>query len=119
MRPYLLNFYNANGPDLAIPRATIQSFVIALESLTSLANTMKKIGQEHLLDKICFESLTTLSVECFFKGMRADHDMPTVTNYAYRRAHCVQDGMLRIYQGEFSVLFYRAKLVLSREDNQG
>ena len=35
---------NTNGPDLAIPRATRQSFVIALESLTSLANTMTEIG---------------------------------------------------------------------------
>ena len=43
MRPYLLNFYNTNGPDLAIPRATRQSFVIGLESLTSLGNTMTEI----------------------------------------------------------------------------
>ncbi|XP_044168345.1 uncharacterized protein LOC122952543 [Acropora millepora] len=113
---------NTNGPDLAIPRATRQSFVIALESLTSLANTMTEIGQEHLLDKICFESLTTLSVECFFKGMRADHDMPTVTIYAYRRTRCVQDGMLRIYQGEFSYFtgpnsFYPEKIIKGEPPN--
>ena len=101
---------------MALPRATRQSFVIALESLTILANTMTDNGQEHLLDKICFESLTTLSVECFFKWMRADQDMPTVTNYAYRRARCVQDGMLRIYQGEFSYFtgpnsFYPEKII--------
>ena len=35
---------NTNGPDLAIPRSTRQSFVIGLESLTSLANTMTEIG---------------------------------------------------------------------------
>ena len=108
---------NTNGPDLAIPRATRQSFVIALKALTSLANTMTEIGQEHLLDKICFESLTTLSVECFFKGMRADHDLPTVTNYACRRDRCVQDGMLRIYQGEFS--YFTGPNSFTREDNQG
>ena len=28
--------------------------------------------------------------------------MPTVANYAYRRARCVEDDMLRIYQGDFS-----------------
>ena len=83
---------------------------------------MTEIGQEHLLDKICFESLTTLSVECFFKGMRADHDMPTVTNYAYRRAHCVQDGMLCIYQGEFSYFtgpnsFYPEKIIKGEPPN--
>ena len=46
--------------------------------------------------------MTTLGVECYFKGMRADHDMPTVANYAYRRARCVEDDMLRIYQKDFS-----------------
>ena len=93
---------NKNGPDLTIPGATRQSFLIVLESLTSLANTLTEIGHEHLLDRICFESVTTLSVKCFFKGMRADHDMPTVANYAFRRARCVQDDMLRIYQKNFS-----------------
>ena len=71
--------------------------VIVLESLTSPANTLTEIGHEHLLDRICFESMTTLSVECFFKGMSADHDMPTAADYAFRRARCVQDDMLRIY----------------------
>jgi len=28
--------------------------------------------------------------------------MPTVTGYAYRRARCVEDDMLRIYQKHFS-----------------
>ena len=92
---------NTNGPDLTIPRATRQSFLIVLESLTSLANTPIEIGHEHLLDRICFESMTTLSVKCFFKGMRADHYMPTVANYAFRRARCVQDDMLCIYQKDF------------------
>ena len=84
---------NKNGPDLTTPGATRQSFLIVLES---------EIGHENLLDRICFESVTTLSVKCFFKGMRADHDMPTVANYAFRRARCVQDDMLRIYQKNFS-----------------
>ena len=92
---------NPNDPDLTIPRATRQSFLIVLESLTSPANTLTEIGHEHLLDRICFESMTTLSVECFFKGMSADHDMPTAADYAFRRARCVQDDMLRIYQKDF------------------
>ena len=54
---------NTNGPDLTIPRATRQSFLIVLESLTSLANTLTEIGLERILDRICFESMTTLSVE--------------------------------------------------------
>ena len=71
---------------------------IVLESLTSLNNTPMETEHSHLLDRICFESMATLGVECYFKGMRAYHDMPTVANYAYRRARCVKDDMLRIYQ---------------------
>ena len=93
---------NTNGPDFAIPRATKQSFLIVLESLTSLANTLTEIGHELLLYRIFFESMTILIVEWFFKGMRADHDMPTVANYPFRRARCVQDDMLRICQKDFS-----------------
>lgn len=95
---------NTNGSDMTIhvPRAARQYFAIALESLTSLANTLTEIGNDHPLNKIYFESMTTWSVEYFFKGMRADHDMPTVANYAYRRVRCVQDNMLRIYQRYFS-----------------
>ena len=40
---------NTNGPDLTIPQTTRQSFLIVLESLTSLANTLTEIGHEHLL----------------------------------------------------------------------
>ena len=87
---------------MTIPRTTRQSFQIVLDSLTSLVNTLTEIGQEQLLNSICFESMTTLGVECFFKGMRADHDMPTVIGYAYRRARCVEDDMLCIYQKHFS-----------------
>ena len=87
---------------MTIPPCTRQSFLIVQESLTSLTNTLTEIGHSHLLDTICFESMTTLGVECYFKGMRADHDMPTVANYAYRRARCVEDDMLRIYQKDFS-----------------
>ena len=79
-----------------VPRAARQYFVIALSS------TLSEIGNDHPLNKIYFESMTTGSVEYFFKGMRADHDMPTVANYAYRRFRCVQDNMLRIYQRDFS-----------------
>ena len=93
---------NTNGPDFTIPRATRQSFLIVLESLTSLANTLTEIGHELLLYRIFFESMTILIVEWFFKGMRADHDMPTVANYPFRRARCVQDDMLRICQKDFS-----------------
>ncbi|CAH3170087.1 unnamed protein product [Pocillopora meandrina] len=72
---------NTNGPDFAIPRATKQSFLIVLESLTSLANTLTEIGHELLLYRIFFESMTILIVE---------------------RARCVQDDMLRICQKDFS-----------------
>ena len=93
---------HTNGPDMTIPRCTRQSFLLVLESLTSITNTLTEIGHSHLLDRICFESMTTLGVECYFKGMRADHDMPTVANYAYRRASFVEDDMLRIYQKDLS-----------------
>ena len=113
---------NTNDLDLTIPRATRQSFLIVLESLTSLTNTMTETGHEHLLDRICFESKTTLSVECFFKGMRADHDMPTAANYAFRRARCVQDDMLRIYQKDISYFtgpnsFYPEKIIEGEPPN--
>ena len=113
---------NPNDPDLTIPQATRQSFLIVLESLTSPANTLTEIGHEHLLDRICFESMTTLSVECFFKGMNADHDMPTAVDYAFRRARCVQDDMLRIYQKDFSYFigpnsFYPEKIIKGEPSN--
>ena len=93
---------NTNGPHMTKPRCTRQSFLIVRESVTSLTNTLTEIVHSHLLDRICFESMTTLGVECYFKGMRADHDMPTVANYAYRRTPCMEDDMLRIYQKDFS-----------------
>ena len=93
---------NTNGQDMTIFRAMRQLFRIVLDSLTGFSNTLTETGQDHLLNEICFESMTTLDVECFFKGMRADHDMPTVTGYPYRRARCVEDNMPRIYQGNFS-----------------
>ena len=46
--------------------------------------------------------MITLGVECYFKGMRADHDLPRVAHYVYRRARCVEDDFLRIYQKYFS-----------------
>ena len=91
-----------NGPNMTMPRCTRQSFLIVLESLTSFTNTLMEIGHGHLLGRICFESMTTLGVECYFKGMRADHDLPTVAHYAYRRARCVEYDMLSICQKDFS-----------------
>lgn len=88
--------WKTNGPDMTIPRCTRQSFLIVLESLISLNSTLTEIGHSHLLDRICFESMRTLCVECYCKGMRADRDMPTVANFVYRREHCVEDNMLRI-----------------------
>lgn len=73
-----------------------------LDSLTSLTNTLSEIGKDNLLDSFRFASLTTLSVECFFKAMRADHDMPTIAEYAFKRARCVKEDMMRIYQKHFS-----------------
>ena len=62
----------------------------------SFTNTLTEIGHGHLLGRICFESMTTFGVECYFKGMRADQDLPTVAHYAYRRARCVEYDMLPI-----------------------
>ena len=76
-----------------------------------LCDTLTEIGHSHLLDRICFESITTLGVECYFKRMRADHDMPTVANYPYRRACCVEDDMLRIsHISRDTISFIRRKL---------
>jgi len=81
-------------------------------------HALTEIGHSHLLDRICFESMTTLGVKCFFEGMRADHDMPTVASYAYcRKARCVEDDVIRIYQADFSY-FAWAQFVLSGKDNQ-
>ena len=91
-----------NGSNMTMPRCTRQSFLIVLESLTSSTNTLTEIEHGHLLGRICFESMATLSVECYFKGMRADHDLPTVAPYSYRRACCVQYDMLPICQKDFS-----------------
>ena len=44
---------NTNGPDITMPRCTRQSFLIVLESLTSITNT--EVGHSHPLDRICFE----------------------------------------------------------------
>lgn len=113
---------NTNGPDMTVARCTRQSFQIVLDSLTCFSNTLTEVGKENLLDRICFESLTTLSVECFFKAMRADHDMPTVAGYAYKRARCVKDDMMRMYQKSFSYFtgpnsFYREKIINSEPPN--
>ena len=93
---------NTNGPNMTIARCTRQSFLVVLESLTSITNMLTEIGHSHLLERIFFESMTTLGVECYFKGMRAGHDLPTVAHYFYRRARCVEDDFLRIYQKYFS-----------------
>lgn len=61
-----------------------------------------EIGEDQLLNDIGFESMTTMGIECFFKGMHTNHYMPSVIGYAYRRACCVQDDMPHIYQKHFS-----------------
>ena len=62
---------------MTISRTTRQSFVIALDFLTNLVNTLTA-----KLERMSFESMTTPSVESFFnKRMRADNDMPTVLQY--------------------------------------
>ena len=58
---------NTNGPNMTIPRCTRQSSLIVPESLTSFTNTLMEIGHGHLLGSVCFESMTTLGVECYFK----------------------------------------------------
>ena len=113
---------NTNGTDMTIPRCTRQSFLVALESLTSLTNTLTEIGHSHSLDRICFESMTTLGVESVLfqiKGMRADRDMPTVAKYANRTARWVEDDMLRIYYlSEGFLIFHWAQFILSGENYQ-
>ena len=86
-----------------------------------MANTLTEIRHSHLLDRICFESMTTLGVECYFKEMQADHDMPTVANYAYRRARCVE-YKLHIYQKDFSYFtgpssFCPEKIIIGEPSN--
>ena len=98
---------------MTVPRCTRQSFLTVLESLTSLTNTLTEIGHCHLLDRVCFESMTTLGVKCFFKEMRTDHDMPTVPNYAYKRARCVKDDAH--LSGGF-LIFHWAQFVFSTKE---
>ena len=52
---------------MTVARCTRQSFQIVLDSLTCFPNTLTEIGKENLLDRNRFESLTTLSVECFLR----------------------------------------------------
>ena len=106
---------NTNGPDMTIPRCTRQSFLTVLESLPSLTNTLTEVGHSHLLNRICFKSMITLGVEYFFKGMRTDHDVPTVPNYTYRRARCVKDDAH--LSGAF-LIFHWVQFVFFGKDNQ-
>ena len=111
---------NTNGPNMAIHTCTKQSFLIVLESLTSFTNTLTEIGHGHLLGRICFESMTTLGVECYFKGMGADHDLPTAAHYASRRARYVEYDMLPICQKDFSYFtgpnsFYPEKIIKTNQ----
>ena len=113
---------NANRPNMTIPRCTRQSFLVVLESLTSLTNTLTQIGHGHLLDRIFFESMTTLGVNYYFKGIRGDHALPTVAHYIYRRARCMEDDILRIYQKCFSYYtgpnsFYWKKIIKGEPPN--
>ena len=111
---------NTNGPDMTIPRCTRQSFLIVLESLSNFTNTLTEIGHGHLLGRICFKCMTTLGMECYFKGMRADPDLPTVAHYAYRRVRCVKYDMLPIRQTDFSYFtgpnsFYPEKIIKTNQ----
>ena len=112
--------WNTNGPNMTIPRCTRQSFLIVLQSMTSFTSTLTEIGHGHLLGRICFESMTTLGVECYFKGMRADHDLTTVAHYAYRRVRCVEYDMLPICQKDFPYFpgpnsFYLEKIIKTNQ----
>ena len=56
------------------------------------------------------------------RGGRADHDLPTVANYAYRRARCIDDDLMRIYQADFSYFtgpnsFYPEKIIKGEPPN--
>ena len=112
--------WNTNGPNMTIPRCTRQSFLIVLGSLTSFTNMLTEIEHGHLLGRICFESMTTLGVECYFKGMRADHDLLLVAHYAYRKARCVEYDMLPIFQKDLSYFtgpnsFYPEKIIKTNQ----
>ena len=74
---------STNGPNIMVSRTTRQSFTVCLDALTKLSNVLTEIGKESLLSMIVFNSLTILSVEGFFSGMRADRDMPTVVEYPH------------------------------------
>ena len=105
--------WNTNGPNMTIPRCTRQSFLIVLQSLTSFTNTLTEIGHGHLLGRICFESMTTLGVECYFKGMRL----------AYSGSLRLQKSALRgiRYAAHLSVgfpIFYWAQFILTGENYQ-
>ena len=107
---------------MTIARCIRQSFLIVLESLTSLTNTLTEIGHGQLLDRIVSESMTALGLECYFKGIRTDHDLPTVAHYVYRRARCVEDDILGIYQKYFSYCtgpnsFYPKKIIKGEAPN--
>ena len=79
--------------------------------VTSLSNTLAEIWHSHVLDRICFKSITNMGVESYFKRMRADHGMPTVANYPNRRVRCVEGDMLRISHISLCAIhFIRRKL---------
>ena len=87
----------------------------ALESFTRLPKLFREIKCYFLLDNVAFESMTTLSLESFLKGMRADHDMPTVAQYGYRRSRCVEDNASHSRKALF--VLYWTKLPLSRKSH--
>ncbi|CAH3181803.1 unnamed protein product, partial [Porites lobata] len=104
---------NTNGPDMTIP---------ASMHPTVLPHSARIADQPYQHANGDWAYMTTLGVECYFKGMRADHDMPTVANYAYRKARCVEDDMLRIYQKNFSYFtgpnsYYPEKIIKGERPN--
>jgi len=80
---------------------------------------VKQLRTPHVFCQACSQG-TTVGGLC--GGERADHDMPTVANYAYRRARCVEDDMMHIYQAYFSYFtgpksFYPEKIIKGEPPN--
>ena len=102
------------GPNKTMPRCTRQSFLIVLESLTSFTNTLTGIGHDHLLGRICFESITTFGFGMLFQR---NASRPLLAN---RGSLLLQKSVLRgiRYAAHFSegfLIFYWAQFILSGE----
>ena len=103
-----------NGPNMTMPRCNRQSFLIVLESLTSFTNTLMGIGHDHLLGRICLESMTT-----FGRGMlfQRNASRPRLANSG---SLLLQNSVLRgiryaAHLSEGFLIFYWAQFILSGE----